>query len=91
MGGARWSLVVRRAGTIASRTLGLIWVRDLLVGDVMVGGSIRGERLRPLGLSWVAAGRREPCVVREQAGRVQTIEERVGFAEAINFVASLSR
>jgi hypothetical protein len=83
--------VVWRTGTIASRTLGLIWVRDPWVGDVMVGGSIRGERLRPLGLSWVAARRREPCVVREQAGRVQTIEEQGGLAEAITCLASLSR
>jgi hypothetical protein len=82
--------VLWRKGTIASRTLGLIWVRDRWVGDVMVGGSIRGERLRPLGLSWVAAGRREPCGVREQAGRVETIEGRAGSVEAITF-ASLSR
>jgi hypothetical protein len=34
-----------------------------VAGDVMVDGSIRGERLRPLGLWWTAAwGRsRESC------------------------------
>ncbi len=29
---------------------GLIWVRDLMVGDVMVDRSFRVERFRPLGL-----------------------------------------
>jgi hypothetical protein len=66
-------------------------VLDLRVGDVMVAGSIRGERLRPLGLSWVAARRREPCRVREPAEGVETIEAEVGWAETIIFVVSLSR
>ena len=69
---------------------GLIWVLDLAVGDVMVDGSIRGERLRPLGLSWVAAWGREPCELREQAGRVETIGQ-VGGVRTITLVASLSR
>jgi hypothetical protein len=60
-------------GPIASRTPGLTWVRDLPVGDVMVDGSVRRERLRPLVLSRVAAGKREPRAFREQAGRVVAI------------------
>ena len=43
-----WSVVVPRAP-------GLIWVLGLLAGDVMVDGSMRRERLRPLGLCWSAA------------------------------------
>jgi hypothetical protein len=42
-------------GPIASQTPGLTWVRDRGVGDVMVDGSIREERLRPLGLLGTAA------------------------------------
>jgi hypothetical protein len=38
---------------------GLIWVLGLVAGDVMVDGSNRGERLRPLGLCWSAALGRE--------------------------------
>jgi len=78
-------------GKIVSRTPGLIWVRDLVVGDVMVDGSIREERLRPLGLSWATARGREPCAVREPAGSVETIEDQVGCVETITLVASLSR
>jgi hypothetical protein len=39
---------------------GLIWVRDLVAGDVMVDRSFRAERLRPLGLSRAATLAREP-------------------------------
>jgi hypothetical protein len=60
-------------GPIAPRTPGLTWVRDLRVGDVMVDGSVRRERLRPLVLSRVAAFGREPRAVWEQAGRVMAI------------------
>ncbi|MGH3093357.1 MAG: hypothetical protein ACRDOG_13670 [Gaiellaceae bacterium] len=60
-------------GPIASRTPGLTWVRDGGVGDVMVDGSVRWERLRPLVLSGVAAWGREPRGVWEQAGRVMAI------------------
>src|SRR3954451_16239434 len=42
---------------IAPRTPGLIWVRGVLAGDEMVDGSLRGRRLRPLGLLWSAATR----------------------------------
>jgi hypothetical protein len=42
------------------------------VGDVMVDGSIRRERLPPLGLLWAAASGREPRAMREPAGRVRT-------------------
>ena len=54
---------------IAARMPWLIWVHDLVVGDVMVDGSTRGERLRPLGLWWVTARGREPRDCRERAGR----------------------
>jgi hypothetical protein len=70
---------------IASRMPGLIWVRGLRAGDVMVDGSVRGERLRPLVLPWVAVGEREPRAVRELAGRVVTIAG-WGFAGAIGLV-----
>jgi len=68
---------------IPPRTPGLIWVRDLTVGDVMVDGSIRVGRLRPLGLRWVTAHGREPSSLREQAARVCAIGERAGLAEGI--------
>ena len=42
-------------GLIAPRTPGLIWVRGVVAGDEMVDGSLRGRRLRPLGLLWSAA------------------------------------
>jgi hypothetical protein len=54
---------------------GLIWVRDLLVGDVMVDGSFRVERLRPLGLFWAATLAREPQSLRELAGSLGAILE----------------
>jgi hypothetical protein len=64
---------------------GLIWVRDLVVGDVMVDGSVRGERLRPLVLSWVAVGVREPRGVRELAGWVVAIGKG-GVVRAVGLV-----
>ena len=72
------------AAPIASRTPGLIWVRGLGAGDVMVDGSIRGERLRPLVLPWVADWGREPRAVRELAGRVAIWEW--GVARAVGLV-----
>jgi hypothetical protein len=41
---------IRLAIPIAPRTPGLIWVHDRVAGDMMVDGSTRNERLRPLGL-----------------------------------------
>ena len=55
------------------------------VGDVMVDGSIRRERLR-LGLLWAAASGREPRAMQEPAGRVRTIGEWMGLARAIGSV-----
>jgi hypothetical protein len=66
-----WSGVV----PIVPRAPGLIWVLDRGVGDVMVDGSIRGERLRPLGLWWTAALGRESRKLRERAGRLAVIWE----------------
>jgi hypothetical protein len=56
------------------------------VGDVIVDGSIRRERLRPLGSLWAAASGREPRAMREPAGRVRTIREWMGLARAIGSV-----
>jgi hypothetical protein len=42
---------------------------------VMVDGSFRGGRLRPLGLWWTAAGGRESRKLREPAGGVRVIWE----------------
>jgi hypothetical protein len=56
------------------------------VGDVIVDGSIRWERLRPLGSLWAAASGREPRAMREPAGRVRTIGEWMGLARAIGSV-----
>ena len=61
-----WSAVVPRAP-------GLIWVHGPWAGDVMVDGSIRGERLRPLGLCWSAALGRESRKLREPAGSLGAI------------------
>jgi hypothetical protein len=58
---------------VVPRAPGLIWVLGLGAGDVMVDGSIRGERLRPLGLWWTAARGRESQHLREPAGRVTVI------------------
>ena len=70
---------VARVDSLAPRTPGLIWVHGLEAGDVMVDGSTRRERLRPLGLSWAAARRREPPSLWEPAGRLLAISDRVGF------------
>jgi hypothetical protein len=50
-------------------------VLGLGAGDVMVDGSIRGERLRPLGLWWIAARGRESRKLRELTGSVVAIWE----------------
>jgi hypothetical protein len=65
------------------RAPGLIWVHGRVAGDVMVDGSIRGGRLRSLGLSWTAARGRESRKLRELAGRLPVIWEWVGLAEPI--------
>jgi hypothetical protein len=70
-------------GPIAPWAPGLVWVLGLVAGDVMVDGSIRGERLRPLGLWWTAARGRESRKLRELAGRLAVILELVGLAEPI--------
>ena len=54
---------------------GLIWVRDLVVGDVMVDRSFRVERFRPLGLLWAAALAWEPQALRELVGSLGAILE----------------
>ncbi len=54
---------------------GLIWVRDLMVGDVMVDRSFRVERLRPLGLCWAATLTWEPPSLRELVGSLGAILE----------------
>src|SRR5215211_7039053 len=68
---------------IVPRAPGLIWVLGLGAGDVMVDGSVRGERLRPLGLWWTAALGRES---RQFAGAGRTCAchlGMVGLAEQI--------
>jgi hypothetical protein len=47
----------------------------------MVDRSIRGGRLRPLGLWWTAAGRRESQSLRELAGRLRVIFDGWAWAE----------
>jgi hypothetical protein len=83
--------LVRSSGVrlcvIAPWTPGLIWVRGADAGDVMVDGSVRGGRLRPLGLSWVAAWRREPVEMRELAASRGTIGKLAGLRAAITGVA----
>jgi hypothetical protein len=69
---------------IVPRAPGLIWVLGLVAGDVMVDGSFRGGRLRPLGLLWSAALGRVSRELRELAGSVVAIWELVGLAEAID-------
>ena len=54
---------------------GLIWVRDRMVGDVMVDRSFRVERFRPLGLSWAATLAWEPRAFLELAGSFGAILE----------------
>jgi hypothetical protein len=71
-----WSVVVPRAP-------GLIWVLGLVAGDVMVDGSIRRERLRPLGLCWSAALGRESRKLRELAGSLAAIWDLWASAEPI--------
>ena len=68
---------------IVPRAPGLIWVLGVVAGDVMVDGSPREERFRPLGLSWTAARGRVSQKLRELAGRLVCICELVGLAEAI--------
>lgn len=60
---------------VVPRMPGLIWVLGCVAGDVMVDGSFRGERLRPLGLWWTAARERVSRKLRELAGRVCAIWE----------------
>ena len=54
---------------------GLIWVSDLMVGDVMVDRSFRVERFRPLGLSWAATLTWEPRAFLELVGSLGAILE----------------
>ncbi len=54
---------------------GLIWVRDLMVGDVMVDRSFRVERFRPLSLSRAATLTWEPQSFLELAGSLGAILE----------------
>ena len=65
------------------RMRGLIWVLGPWAGDVMVDGSCRGGRLRPLGLWWTAAGGRESRKLREPAGRLAAIGGVVSLAERV--------
>jgi hypothetical protein len=68
---------------LVPRMPGLIWVLGPWAGDVMVDGSFRGGRLRPLGLWWTAAGGRESRKLRELAGRLAAIEGVVSLAERV--------
>jgi hypothetical protein len=77
-----WRSVVV-VGVVVPRAPGLIWVRGLVAGDVMVDRSIRGGRLRPLGLFRTAAGGRVSEHFWEPAGRLAVIGDLVGLAEAI--------
>ena len=52
-----------------------IWVRGLVAGDVMVDRSIRGDRLRPLGLFGTAARGRVSQHFWELAGSLGVIED----------------
>ena len=70
-------------GPIAPRMPGLIWVLDRRAGDMMVDGSLRGERLRPLVLCWIAARGRVSQKPRELTGRLRAIWEVVGLAERV--------
>jgi hypothetical protein len=54
---------------------GLIWVRDLVAGDVMVDRSFRVERFRPLGLRWAATLAWEPQAFLELVGSWSAISE----------------
>ena len=83
-----WSSAVA-VGVVVPRAPGLIWVRGLVAGDVMVvrsirvDRSIRGDRLRPLDLFGTAAGGRVSQHLREPAGRLAVIGDLVGLAEAV--------
>jgi hypothetical protein len=66
---------------VVPRAPGPIWVLGLVAGDVMVDGSIRRERLRPLGPWWTAVLGRVSQKLRELAGRLVVICELVGWAE----------
>ena len=68
---------------VVPRAPGLIWVLGLVAGDVMVDRSIRGGRLRPLGLFGIAAGGRVSQHLWEPAGSLGVIGDLVGLAEAI--------
>jgi hypothetical protein len=78
--------VRRGVGPIASQAPGLTWVRDLGVGDMMIDGSIREGRLRPLGLCWTAASKRWSPALGERAGSVAAIFSSAGSAVAIGAV-----
>ena len=67
--------------SIAPWMPGLIWVRDLVVGDVMVDRSFRVERFRPLGLRWAATLTREPQSLRELVGSLGAVLELWALAE----------
>jgi hypothetical protein len=54
----------------------------------MVDGSIRGERLRPLGLWSTAALGRVSRKLREPAGRLKAISDSWAWAEAIDGVTT---
>ena len=54
---------------------GLIWVRDLVVGDVMVDRSFRVERFGPLCVSRAATLAWEPQALRELVGSLGAILE----------------
>ena len=58
---------------IVPRMPWLIWVLDLEVGDMMVDGSSRGERLRPLVLRSTAALGRVSEQLREPAESMKAI------------------
>src|SRR3954454_7256628 len=58
---------------------GLIWVRDLVVGEGMVDGSVPVGCLRPLGLWWAATRGWEPQQLRELVGSVVLIEDLSGL------------
>ena len=60
-------------GAVVPRAPGLIWVHGLVAGDVMVDRSIRGDRLRPLGLFGTAAGGRVSQHLWEPAGSLGVI------------------
>ncbi len=73
-----WSAVAPVA-PIVPRAPGLIWVHGPWAGDVMVDGSSRGERLRPLVLRMTTALGRVSQQPRELTGRLGAIWEMVGL------------